>query len=200
MTIKRDYVLGIVDDECIPKFEKVLTKYASSFKVSSAHVYFARQPISFDNIPNDVIFFQVVDESESSLDKKIKNMFKDLDKLGEDYLLRDGKTGEFTANVRHGGHLEIRFDNLKKIKKGTFDKIDELKLYKSEFGFCKGIKANFHPIEGISIENLMIEPELIYIACKSEEDLEKMKVSLIDMIKEIDPGLDVEFVRYFNDR
>ena len=46
----------------------------------------------------------------------------------------------------------------------------------------------------------MIEPELIYIACKSEEDLEKMKVSLIDMIKEIDPGLDVEFVRYFNDR
>lgn len=200
MTIKRDYVIGIGSDECIPMFEKVLSKYASDYKVSSAHVYFARQPVRFDNIPNDVIFFQVNAESESELNKKIKNMFEDLDELGEDYMVRDGKTGELTVNVRHGGYLEIRFGSLKKIKKGTFDKIDELKLYKSEFGFCKGIKANFHPMEEISIENLIIEPEIIYFSSRSEEDLEKMKVSLIDLVKEIDPGLDVEFIRYHNKR
>ena len=64
MSVKRNYVVGIINDETIPQFETVLSQYATSIKESSSHMYFGKQPIDSDKISQDVLFFNMESESE----------------------------------------------------------------------------------------------------------------------------------------
>ena len=81
----------------------------------------------------------------------------------------------------------------------NFEKIDELKSFNADFGYCKGFKPNFRPIEGNSIEDLNINPEVIYITADSSENLLKLRDFLTDRVKEIDSDLEVEFTWFFKD-
>ena len=137
MSLKRNYILGIINDKTILEFEGVISKYASMSRASSW-----------------------------------------------DYVLRDGETGEMLVTVRYGGQIAIKF---------------ELKSFNADFGYCKGFKPNFRPIEGNSIEDLNINPEVIYITADSSENLIKLKDFLTDKVKEIDSGLEVEFTWFFKD-
>lgn len=199
MSIKRNYILGIINDKTILEFEGVISKYASMSRASSSHMYFSKQPIDSGDVSQDVIFFQIECENESKLDKKVKDLISDLNELEGDYVLRDGETGEMLVTVRYGGQIAIKLDKLKTIKKGTFEKIDELKSFNADFGYCKGFKPNFRPIEGNSIEDLNINPEVIYITADSSENLIKLRDFLTDKVKEIDSGLEVEFTWFFKD-
>lgn len=199
MSIKRNYILGIINDNAIPEFEGTVSRYASMSRESSSHMYFSRQPVDSSDISQDVIFFQLESENKSELEGKVKSLISDLNELEGDYVLRDDETGELLVTVRYGGQIAIKFDNLKIIKKGTFEKIDELKSFKTDFGYCKGFKPNFRPIEGNSIEDLNVEPEIIYITASSSENLMKLRDLLTDEVKEIDSGLEVDFNWFFND-
>lgn len=199
MSIKRNYILGIINDNAIPEFEGTVSRYASMSRESSSHMYFSRQPVDSSDISQDVIFFQLESENKSELEGKVKSLISDLNELKGDYVLRDDETGELLVTVRYGGQIAIKFDNLKIIKKGTFEKIDELKSFKTDFGYCKGFKPNFRPIEGNSVENLNVEPEIIYITASSSENLMKLRDLLTDEVKKIDAGLEVDFNWFFND-
>ena len=199
MSIKRNYILGIINDNAIPEFEGTVSRYASMSKESSSHMYFSRQPVDSSDISQDVIFFQLESENKSELEGKVKSLISDLNELEGDYVLRDDETGELLVTVRYGGQIAIKFDNLKIIKKGTFEKIDELKSFKTDFGYCKGFKPNFRPIEGNSVEDLNVEPEIIYITASSSENLMKLRDLLTDEVKKIDSGLEVDFNWFFND-
>ena len=199
MSLKRNYILGIINDKTILEFEGVISKYASMSRASSSHMYFSKQPIDSGDVSQDVIFFQIECENESKLDKKVKDLISDLNELEGDYVLRDGETGEMLVTVRYGGQIVIKFDKLKTIKKGTFEKIDELKRFNADFGYCKGFKPNFRPIEGNSIEDLNINPEVIYITADSSENLIKLRDFLTDKVREIDSCLEVEFTWFFKD-
>ncbi len=85
---------------------------------------------------------------------------------------------------------------MKTIKKGTYEKIDELKSHKSEFGVCKGYKPNYRPIETQSIENKDIKHESIYLFSHSQEELLKLKEELIEKIMEIDSDLEIGFRQF----
>lgn len=198
MSIKRNYILGIINDNAIPEFEGTVSRYASMSRESSSHMYFSRQPVDSSDISQDVIFFQLESENKSELDGKVKSLISDLNELKGDYVLRDDETGELLVTVRYGGQITIKFDNLKIIKKGTFEKIDELKSFKTDFGYCKGFKPNFRPIEGNSVEDLNVEPEIIYITASSSENLMKLRDLLTDEVKKIDAGLEVDFNWFFN--
>lgn len=198
MSIKRNYILGIINDNAIPEFEGTVSRYASMSRESSSHMYFSRQPVDSSDISQDVIFFQLESENKSELEGKVKSLISDLNELKGDYVLRDDETGELLVTVRYGGQIAIKFDNLKIIKKGTFEKIDELKSFKTDFGYCKGFKPNFRPIEGNSVEDLNVEPEIIYITASSSENLMKLRDLLTDEVKEIDSGLEVDFNWFFN--
>lgn len=198
MSIKRNYILGIINDNAIPEFEGTVSRYASMSRESSSHMYFSRQPVDSSDISQDVIFFQLESENKSELEGKVKSLISDLNELKGDYVLRDDETGELLVTVRYGGQITIKFDNLKIIKKGTFEKIDELKSFKTDFGYCKGFKPNFRPIEGNSVEDLNVEPEIIYITASSSENLMKLRDLLTDEVKEIDSGLEVDFNWFFN--
>ena len=199
MSLKRNYILGIINDKTILEFEGVISKYASMSRASSSHMYFSKQPIDSGEVSQDVIFFQIESENESKLDKKVNDLISDLNELEGDYVLRDGETGEMLVTVRYGGQIVIKFDKLKTIKKGTFEKIDELKRFNADFGYCKGFKPNFRPIEGNSIEDLNINPEVIYITADSSENLIKLRDFLTDKVREIDSCLEVEFTWFFKD-
>ncbi len=198
MSIKRNYILGIINDNAIPEFEGTVSRYASMSRESSSHMYFSRQPVNSSDISQDVIFFQLESENKSELEGKVKSLISNLDDLEGDYVLRDDETGELLVTVRYGGQIAIKFDNLKIIKKGTFEKIDELKSFKTDFGYCKGFKPNFRPIEGNSVEDLNVEPEIIYITASSSENLMKLRDLLTDEVKKIDSGLEVDFNWFFN--
>ena len=198
MSVKRNYIVGIINDETIPQFETVLSQYATSIKESSSHMYFGKQPIDSDKISQDVRFFNMESESESGLQKKVNDLIADLNKLEGDYALRDDETGELLVTVRYGGQIAVKFDNIKTLEKGTFKKIDEFKSFSTDFGYCKGFKPNFRPIEG-NVENVEIKPEIIYITADSEENLLKLRDYLTDKIKEIDPDFLVEFTCFFDD-
>ena len=199
MSIKRNYILGIINDKTILEFEGVISRYASMSRASSSNMYFSKQPIDSGEISQDVIFFQIESENESKLDKKVKDLISELNELEGDYVLRDDETGEMLVTVRYGGQIAIKFDNLKTLKKGTFEKIDELKSFNADFGYCKGFKPNFRPIEGNSIEDLNVNPEVIYITADSSENLLKLRDFLTTKVKEIDSDLEVEFTWFFKD-
>lgn len=82
------------------------------------------------------------------------------------------------------------------IKEGTYEKIDELKNLKSEFGICRGYKPNFRIIEGRHYENLNNKPEGIYLLCHSQENLMQLKELLCEKIMKIDPDLETEFTQF----
>lgn len=199
MSIRRNYVIGIINDNTVPDYEKVVAKYATVSRKSSSHMFFARQPVDCEEISQDVIFFQLEAENMSKLDEKVKSLIEDLNELEGDYALRDDKTGELLVTVRYGGQIAIRFDSLKTIEKGTFERIDELKSFNADFGYCKGFKPKFRPIEGNSIEDMEVRPEVIYITADSGENLLKLRDYLTGRIKEINPDFEVEFTWFFKD-
>lgn len=101
--------------------------------------------------------------------------------------------------VEFVGAIDIKFDNLKIVKKGTYERIDELKSLKTKFGLCKGYKPNFRPMESQSIEDKAIKPESIYLFCHSQEDLENLKDMLYEKILKIEPDFEVEFRQFTGD-
>lgn len=197
MSVKRNYIVGIINDENIDKVDNVISKYANVSKESSSHMYFQKQPIDQNNISQDVIFFQLVSENQESLNEKVKELINDLDSLKTDYVLRDDETGELLVTVKYGGQVAITFDNMKTLPKGTFEKIDELKSLSTEYGYCKGFKPNFRPIEGNPIDGLKFKPEIIYITADSKENLLKLSEYLSEKTKEINPDLETEFTIFF---
>lgn len=89
------------------------------------------------------------------------------------------------------------FDKLKTIEKDTFKKIDKLKSINADFGYCKGFKPYFRPIDGNSIGDVRVRLEVIYITADSGEKLLKLMYYLTEGVNEIHPGFEVEFTWFF---
>lgn len=196
MSIKRNYVVGIIKDEDIDKVNEIIFQYAAVSKESSSHMYFVKQPINPNHIVFDVTFFQLQSKNENELNEKLNNLIKDLDSLNTDYVLRDEQSGELLVIVDFGGKLIVKFDKLETIHNGTFKKIDGLKALKTDIGYSKGFKPNFRPIEGNSIENMEVNPEIIYTISDSEENLSKLNEYISRKVLEIDSDFELEFVRF----
>ena len=192
MVLKKNFSIAIVDIEKIGEINKVLIKYATSIREYSSHLYFNLDPIHAEDIYMDITLFQLEYENESDLDKKLNVLIEALNRLNTGYAIRDEDTHEMIVEIEHVIALDIKFDNVKFIKKGTYEKIDEINHLKTEFGICKIYNPNFRPIENISIENMEIRPETIYLFSDSEENLSKLKTLVFEKIKEIDSDLEIE--------
>lgn len=190
MTVHKRYTLGIYEWDKIDDVNEIVEKYATITMQSSSHMYFHKQPINPDEVIQDITFFQM----ES--DEKFDEMAKKLKETNIDIILRDEDTKQIVMNVEYGGVLTITFDNVKTIKQDTYAKIDELKHMKNEFGYCKGFKPSFRPMELTSTENEYINPEIFYLISDTAENLEKLKDYLSEKILEIDPDFKIEY-RFF---
>lgn len=196
MVIQRNYIIGIIDHDKIPEVNEVISSYSEVTMESSANLYYARQPVNLGEDVLDATFFQLEAENENSLDKKIEDLFRDLDKLTGDYVIKDEESGKLLSVVDHGGKLLVKFDKLKIIKKGTFKQIDDLKQFKSDFGYTRGFNPSFRPIEERPIENIDVNPEVIYAISDSSENLSKFTEELSKKVMEIDSNFEVEFIPF----
>lgn len=192
MVIKKNCSLAIVDIEKIDEINKVIIKYATHLQNYSTHLYFNLDPIHSADINSDITLFRLESEDESSLDKKLNDLIEEMNQLNTGYAIRDEDTHEMIVEIEHLMALRIKFDNVKSIKKGTYEKIDGLNHLKTEFGICKNYNPNFRPVENMSIENMKIEPETIYLFSDSAENLSKLKAFVFEKIMEIDPNLEIE--------
>ena len=193
MVVQRNYVIGIINDESIRDINDIVLSYSRVTQQSTSHMYFAKQPVDNNKMNMDVTFFQLEDENISRLRKKLTNLIHELDKLNTDYVLRDDESGRMLVIVDYGGKLIIKFDNVDIIKEGTFDRINELKQLKTDFGYTKGFVPNFRPVEGKSVKGMLINPEIIYLISHSTEDLSKLIDFVSEEIRKIDPNLTAEF-------
>lgn len=193
MSVKRKFSIAIVDSEKISEINQIVTDYASITMQSSSHILFFISPINQDDIKRDITFFEIESEDNYGLDKKLNELIEDLNKLDTTYSLRDEDEGKMIVSVKIVGAFDIKFDNVKFIKEGTYEKIDKIKNLKTEFGICKGYKPNYRALESQSVENIDIKPESIYLFCDTEENLSKLKELLTEKVKEIDSDLEVGY-------
>lgn len=193
MVVKRNYVLGIINEESIRDINDIILSYSSVTQQSTSHMYFAKQPVDSNNFNMDVTFFQLEDENISLVRKKLTKLIHELDNLNTDYVLRDDETGRMLVIVDFGGKLIIKFDNIDIIKEGTFERINELKQLKTDFGYTKGFVPNFRPVEGKPVKDLFINPEIIYLISDSSENLSKLVDYISKKVKELDSEFAFEF-------
>lgn len=193
MFVKRNYSIAIVDVEKIDEINKIILKYASSIQEFSTHLYFNLDPLNVDDIYMDISLFKLESESESSLDKKLNDLVEDLNQLNTGYSIRDEDSKEMIVEIEYVMALYIKFDNVKFIEEGTYEKIDEFNHLKTEFGVCKNYNPPFRSIENISIENTEVQPETIYLFADNSEDISKLKAFVSEKIMEINPDFEIEF-------
>lgn len=197
MTITKNYAIAILDNEKNKEINNIISKYGSITLKSSSHIHFDTQPINPNEITQDITYFKLDCEDESILDKTLTDLIESLNQENTYYSLRDESSGKLIVAVPFVYALDIKFDNIKIIKEGTYKKIDELKVLKTEYGICKGYRPNFRPVESNPIGNITIKTESIYLFCKTEENLEKLKNLLSEKITEIDPELTIGFRPFY---
>ena len=196
MSIKKSFAVSILDFDRISDMNNTIRKHAEITMRTSSFFIFDKQPIRRNEVPNDITIIQIESNNETGLKRKVNDLIEDLNKLNVDYALRDQDTGEMLVYVEFVGLLNIKFDNIKIIKKDTYKKIDDLKELDTEFGICKGFKPDFRPMESKPVENMNIKPESIYMYCHSEENLMKLKDLLTEKILEIDSDFEIDFKQY----
>lgn len=196
MTVKRKYIVGIINDEYIDAVNEVISKYTDKTEKTSFNMIFVKQPIDFSNVPHDVTFFQLEGEDETQMEKKLNQLIDELDSMNIDYTLMDDETRELLVTVKFGGQITVKFDNINYLEEGTFDKIDELKSLHTDIGYCKGFKPSFRPFEGHHLDHLNILPEIMYITSDCEENLLKFRDLVFEKVLEINPELKVEFIQF----
>ena len=192
MAVEKNLSIAIVDVEKIDDINKVIFKYATYVKEYSAYYYFNLRPMRGKEIKSDITLFQLDGESESELDKKLNDLIEELNQLNTLYAIRDEDTHEMIAEIDHVIAVLIKFDNVKFIKEGTYEKIDGFNHLKTEFGICKSYNPNFRPIENRSIENTTVKPESIYLFSDSAENLSKLREYVCERVREIDSNLEIE--------
>ena len=192
MVVKKNYSLAIVDIDKIEEINNVIIKYATQVQQYSSYAYFSLTPHRPEDVNADITLFQLRAENESDLDKTLNDLIEEMNQLNTGYAIRNEDTHEMILEIEHYIAIDIKFDNVKYIKEGTYEKIDAFNHLKTEFGICKSYYPNFRPIENMSLENREVGAETIYLFSDSAENLSKLKALISEKIMEIDPDLIIE--------
>lgn len=192
MVVKKKFSLAIVDIEKIDDINNIIIQYAGYIQQYSTYFYFGIDPIRYDDVCMDITFFELKSESESSLEKKLNDLIEAVNQLDTLYAIRDEGTHDMVLKIEHVIALDIKFDNVKFIKEGMYGEIDSINHLKTEFGICKNYNANYRPVENMSVENKLVEPETIYLFSDSAENLSKLKALVSEKIMKIDPDFVIE--------
>lgn len=193
MAISKNFLITLVDIEKIPDINEIIFRYSVSSSQSSLQEHYNLPYLNLKDIYPDITFFKMTSENETELNNQINDLIEELNQVGTYYSLKDEDTGDLLVWINSVGELNIKFDKIKIIPEGTYEKIDELKYSKTEFGSCRGYKPQFRPLEGTPIEKVDIMPEPIYMFCDSREDLLKLKDYLSEKVMEINPDFKLEF-------
>lgn len=193
MSIKKEFYLIIFDESKIHDLSKIIVDKSDYAYQSSSHYLFEVNLSNATVTSDDVTYFQLIADDEATIDNRLKKIMEELDKFDTFYSIKNCETGEVYSIITTVGAVDIKFDNLKTIPKGTYDKIDGLKHLITENGYTKGYTPQFRILEGNSIENIETQPETIYMFSDSSEKMSKLQKFLSEKILEINPDFILEF-------
>ena len=71
MAVKKNYAITNLETEKIPDINNIIRKYATVSFRSSSHIYFDMEPVK-NEVIEDMTFFKLEAEDESSLDEKFE--------------------------------------------------------------------------------------------------------------------------------
>ena len=196
MSVKKKFSIAIVDVEKIDEINNIIIKYGFDLQQYSTHTYFNLAPIDANHIYKDISFFQLESENESGLNKKLTDLIEEINQLNTLFAIRDEETHEMIVEINQVTAINIKFDNVKFIKEGTYEKIDAMDHLKTEFGICKTYNPNFRPLENRPLENMVAEPEIVYLFSDTAENLSKLKELICEKIMEIDSDFELEFKQF----
>ena len=103
----------------------------------------------------DISRESIIGAIENALVTAYKNQYKKKDSIlaAENVFAKvNEETGELISTINSAGSLAIKFDNIKTSPNELYEKIDELKNIKTEFGYCKGYKPQFRPQNQIPVK------------------------------------------------
>lgn len=196
MVVSSNFSIAIFDNDRISDVNNVVVKYADFLRRSSSHMLFNIEPVNLNEVYEDLSFFTLSSDNENSLNDKLNELIESLDTLDTNYNLRNEDTKEMIVNIHSLVGLDILFKNINMIPEGTYKKIDDLKNKNFKFGYTKGYKPTFRPLESKLIEGVDIQNEIIYLFADSSENMSKLKEELSEKVMEINPDFIIEF-RYF---
>ena len=152
------------------------------FQMGGSMEFDAQGISSGDWIPEQGIYKFIENHSVDDLIKDLKMLckyvtFKDIDSK---------------KILQYIGTLIISFVNIKYLKPGTLKKLDEIKVLKTEFGYCKGNKPFMRPMETSHLINSGYS-ELIYLISDSIDNIIDLELLVENKVLEIDPNFKVEF-------
>ena len=192
MAIKKKFYLIIFNNDLIHEFNEILFKFSDSVYQSSSHYLFNVNLNTATITSEDVSYFTLTADDEASLDKKLKELMAELNKLDAYYSIKDSETGEVFSIISKVGAVDIKFDNMDTIPEGVYDKIDGLKNCKKEFGYTKGYNPKFRVMEGNSTKDFEVQTETIYLFSDSSENMDKLLDYMDEKIKNIHPDFLIE--------
>lgn len=192
MAMTRKFYLIIFNNDLIHEFNEILFKYSDSVYQSSSHYLFNVNLNNATVTSEDVSYFTLTADDEADMDKKLKELMEELNKLDSYYSIKDSESGEVYSIISKVGAVDIKFDNLDTIPEGVYKKIDRLKNCKMDFGYTKGYNPKFRVIEGKTIEDLEVQTETIYLFSDSSENMEKLHDYMTEKIKDIHPDFVIE--------
>lgn len=94
--------------------------------------------------------------------------------------------------LQYIGRLIISFDKIKSVKIGTHDKLDELRVLKTDFGYCKGQKPDIRIMETSYAVNMGYS-EVIYLLSDSLDNLVKLDLLVEKELLDFDSNFEFEF-------
>lgn len=192
MAVTHKYAIATFDHDKISEIDEIIVKYYENITKSSSHILFDIKPINPTDVVEDLTFFRIIAENESEANDIFNKMVAEMDTVDTDYSIWNEETRDVFTTINHIGALDIKFDKIHTIEKGTYKSIDELKNMRTEFGYCKGYKPSFRPLEERPIENLEVPKESIYLFSKTSEEYSKLTDFLSEKIMAINPDFELE--------
>lgn len=192
MAVINKYAIATFDHDKISEIDEIILKYYENITKSSSHILFDIKPINPTDVVEDLTFFRIIAETESEANDIFNKMVEELNTVDTDYSIWNKETKDVFTTINHIGALDIKFDKIQTIKKGTYKSIDELKNMRTEFGYCKGYKPSFRPLEERQIEGLEVPKESIYLFSKTSEEYSKLTDFLSEKIMAINPDFELE--------
>lgn len=122
----------------------------------------------------------------------VNDLIKDLKMLCKYVTFKDIDSKEILQYI---GKLIISFENIKYLKPGTLKKLDEIKVLKTEFGYCKGNKPLVRPMETIQFIDSRYS-EIIYLISDSIDNIVDLELLVENKILAIDSNFEVEFMLF----
>lgn len=119
----------------------------------------------------------------------LKDLINELGELSKYLTFKDVDSKEILPYI---GRIIISFDKIESIKVGTYDKLDELKVLKTEFGYCKGYKPNIRLMEATYAVNMGYS-EVIYLVSDSLENLIKLDSIIENKLLTFDSDFELNF-------